>query len=199
VNRQDFASVDRLGVERLGPGESADTFEPGDFILTHGNAWTSRLIRFGQRLRFIGSDRKYARWNHAAMIVTPNGDLVEALGAGVKRTHISKYEGTEYYLVRIAATAPDRAQVVAFAEWAVAQPYGFLTIVSIGLSLLTGAKFTFSFEGQSICSGLVARALERTQAIFNRTPSHVMPADLAKFFQIEPPPPGTPKGVVPAS
>jgi len=62
---------------------------------------------------------------------------------------------------------------------------GFLTIVSIGFGLLTGAKFTFDFEGQHICSGLVARALERTDAIFNRSPAHIMPADLAKYYQVD--------------
>jgi len=51
----------------------------------------------------------------------------------------------------------------------------------------TGAKFTFGIEGQMICSGLVARSQERTHAIFNRTPSHVMPADLAKYYQVDPP------------
>jgi hypothetical protein len=64
-----------------------------------------------------------------------------------------------------------------------------LTIVSIALSLLTGGKFTFGFDGQSICSGLVARALERMCAIFNRSSSHIMPADLAKYIEVEPPDP----------
>ena len=126
------------------------------------------------------------------MIVSDDGDLIEALGAGVKRTKLSKYEQTEYHLVRIEASAEDRGEVVAYAEWCLDQPYGFLTIISIGLGLLTGAKFTFAFDGQTICSGLVARALERTKAIFNRTPSHIVPADLAKFFQVKPPPPDTP-------
>jgi uncharacterized protein YycO len=195
--RQAFAPVARAGVEYCGPGEVADHFLPGDFILTHGSAWTSRLIRFGQAVRFVGDDRKYARWNHAAMIVSANGNLIEALGGGVEETNLAKYEGTEYHLVRVMASSEDRDEVVAFAQWCRGQPYGYITIVSIGLSLLTGAKFTFGFDGQSICSGLVARALERTRAIFNRTPSHIMPADLAKFFQVEPPPPESPKGEVP--
>jgi hypothetical protein len=38
-----------------------------------------------------------------------------------------------------------------------------------------------------ICSGLTARCQERTNAIFNRTPSHIMPADLAKYYGVEPP------------
>jgi hypothetical protein len=37
-------------------------------------------------------------------------------------------------------------------------------------------------DGTEICSGLVARGEERTRAIFSREPSHVMPADLAKYY-----------------
>lgn len=195
--RQQFEPVEREQVVRCDPGVTAPEFQRGDFILTHGKAWTSRIIRFGQRLRFVGESRKYARWNHAAILVDDEGALVEALGAGVKRRHLSAYEGTEYHLVRISASDADRDQVVAFAEWSLEQPYAFVTIVSIALSLLTGAKFTFAFDGQQICSGLVARALERTDAIFHRMPSHIMPADLAKYFGVEPPPRGTPKGEVP--
>ncbi|MEX1358062.1 MAG: hypothetical protein WD981_05510 [Gaiellaceae bacterium] len=195
--RQEFEPVEREQVLVCGPGVTAPQFEPGDFLLTHGRAWTSRIIRFGQALRFRGEDAKYARWNHAAIVVDEQGDLVEALGAGVQKRHISVYDGTEYRLVRISASAADRRQAAAFALWCLDQPYAFVTIGSIALSLLTGAKFTFAFDGQQICSGLVARALERTDAIFNRTPSHIMPADLAKYFGVEPPPKGTPKGAVP--
>jgi uncharacterized protein YycO len=191
--QQEFRPVSRAGVERYGPDEEATGYEAGDFILTHGNAWTSKIIRFGQRRRIHGDDRKYTHWNHAAMIVSPGGDLIEALGAGVSRTHLSHYKVSEYHLVRIDADGGDRKQAVDFAEWAAGdtdgkgrQRYGFLTIASIAYALVTGGKFTFGFDGQAICSGLVARAMERTGAIFNRTPSHIMPADLAKYFSVEP-------------
>jgi hypothetical protein len=177
-------------VLRFAPDEGAapNQFEPGDFILTHGKSWTSWLIRFGQGLRFWGADRRYTWWSHAAMIVSPDGALVEALGAGVTRSHISKYRPAEYHLVsigQIVAGADDRNEAVAFAKWCIDMPYGYANIVSIAISLLTGGKFTFGFDGQAICSGLVARALERTKAIFNRTPSHIMPADLAMYFQVQ--------------
>jgi uncharacterized protein YycO len=177
-------------VRRYGPGEKADPadYRPGDFILTHGSAFFSWLIRFGQSLRFRGEDSKFAYWNHAAMIVSSSGDLVEALGAGVSRTHLDKYTPKEFHLVSVEGIANDhdREQAVKFAEWCVGLPYGYMNIVSIALSLITGGKFTFGFDGHAICSGLVARALERTNAIFNRTPSHIMPADLAKYFNVDP-------------
>jgi hypothetical protein len=194
VRRAPFQPVPRAGVDRFGPGEEPSRYVAGDFILTHGNAWTSKLIRFGQGLRIHGADRKYTHWNHAALIVSDSGDLVEALGAGVMQTDISKYTPKELHLVRIGASAEDRKQVVDFARWAAGlsnaprQRYGFITVVSIAYTLLTGGKFTFAIEGEAICSGLVARAMERTGVLFNRTPTHVMPADLAKYYDVQPPP-----------
>jgi uncharacterized protein YycO len=184
-----------------GVGAQPGEYDPGDFILTHGSAIFSKLIRFGQKLRFRGSNRKYAYWNHAAMIVSATGDLIEALGPGVERTHIDKYKPTEYHLVRLGALADphDRKQVVDFAEWCLGEQYDWVTIVSIAFTLLFGGKFDFGMDGETICSGLVARALERTNAIFDRTSSHIMPADLAWYFNVAPPPKGTPKGVVPHS
>ena len=181
-------------VEHHCPGERTADPEPGDVILTHGAELFSRLIQFGQQLRFRGADQPYTYWNHAALVVTSGGAIVEALGAGVERRSLSDYDPTQYTVVRIAASAEDRAETAFFAERCVGQQYGWATIVSIAISLVTGAKFSFGFNGQLICSGLVARALERTTAIFEDEPSHIMPAQLAKLYGAVPPPPGTPKG-----
>jgi hypothetical protein len=181
-------------VEHHGPGERMVDPEPGDFILTHGAELFSQLIQFGQQLRFRGADRPYTYWNHAALVVTSGGMIVEALGDGVARRSLSDYDPTQYTVVRITASAEDRAEAAVFAERCVGARYGWATIVSIAVSLLTGAKFSFGFNGQLICSGLVARALERTTAIFEDEPSHIMPAQLAKLYGAVPPPPGTPKG-----
>ena len=123
------------------------------------------------------------------MIVSSKGDIIEAVGSGVRCAKLSDYTPREYHLVSInkIASERDRKQVVEFATWCLPEPYGIITTISIALSLFTGGKFNFGFDGQQICSGLVARALERTSVIFNRTPSHIMPADLAKYFRINPP------------
>ena len=195
--RQAFSPVARVGVELFAPGERLRDPQPGDFILTHGSALISKIIRFGQRLRIHGDDRKYTHWNHAALIVDSDGSIIEALGRGITRRSLDDYKPTEYQLIRIDAAKEDRAQAVAFAESCVGQPYAWFTIASISISLLTGGKFAFGFEGQHICSGLVARALERTSAIFNRMPTHIMPADLAKYYQVDPPAVGAPIGTPP--
>ena len=173
----------KISVTSYGPGQEEPNPEPGDFLLTHANAWTSRLIRFGERIRYRGPNRKFAYWSHAVAVVSDTGEIVEALGSGVQTGNISKYAGTDYTYVRIQATPEDRAEMASFAleQARVHTKYGYLTIVSIALGLLTSGRLTFGLSGTEICSGLVARMLERGTYIWVDPPS-VMPADLARFF-----------------
>lgn len=157
---------------------------PGDFILTHGTAFYSGLIRLGQRIRY-GSDSPFAYYNHAAMIVDEWGTLVEALGDGVSATHIDKYAPAEYHLFSIRSVVDDRRdreRIMAFAKSCIGQRYDWMDIASISISLLTGSKLSIQTEGHMICSGLVSRALERSAAIFPRPTNDMMPADLAAYF-----------------
>jgi hypothetical protein len=202
--QEQFTPVPGVEITQFCPGEQAapGDYQPGDFILTHGSHLSSRFIRFGQTIRFRGDDRKYTWWSHAAIVRRTNGDLIEAINAGVIETNISRYKDTEYHLVHLddsLANAHDREQAVRFAEASLGQKYGFVMVASIALSLLTGAKLAFGYEGQSICSGLVARSLERSSAIFDRSPSHTLPADLAKMFKVEPPAPDSNKGKIPSA
>ncbi|HUQ40918.1 MAG TPA: hypothetical protein VM052_00305 [Candidatus Limnocylindrales bacterium] len=176
------------------PEPAAPPPRAGDFILTHGDEWTSKLIRFGQGLRYRGASAKYTYWNHTAIFIDDAGTVVEALGPGVAARSIRDYDPTQYTVVRINASDEDRAETAAFARWAIGAEYGWVTIVSLALSLVTGGKLAFAIDGQLICSGLVARALERTTAIFKHDPARIMPAELAEVFKVEPPAPGTPKG-----
>jgi hypothetical protein len=107
--------------------------------LTHGNAVTSRLIRFGQGLRIHGKDRIYTQWNDAALVISASEDSVEALGRGVSRTNASAFKGSEYHVVDTGDTDEDRREVVAFGAWSASQneKYGFVTVASSpGLSSL---------------------------------------------------------------
>ena len=190
MKRPPFQPVERGAVEHYPPGcAPADTNPPmpGDFILVNVAGLYGRLVQIGQGLRFRGADRQFCRWNHAALIVGSNGELVEAAGTKVVEGNLASYLGSDYSLVRIAGSFEDREEVVRFGRWCLKQDYAFLTILSILFSLLTGARFSFMIDGQETCSGLVARALERTSAIFNRDASHIMPADLAKYFQVHVP------------
>jgi len=61
----------------------------GDFILTHSTGVFGQLIRFGQHLRYTGSEKVFAHWSHAAIVVNDSGDIIEALGGGVQKRNIS--------------------------------------------------------------------------------------------------------------
>lgn len=178
------APVETLPPEHFAPGKTATEFDPGDFILVKGHGLQGSLIKLGQQMRIHGADRKYVDWAHAALIVDRAGTLIEAMGTGVREWSLEKYERRHYEIFRIKASDEDREQVVAFARWALEHhaKYGMLTIVSIALSKLTGSKLTFYIDGQFVCSGLVASALERAGSIFNRSAANITAADLAKYF-----------------
>ena len=185
---------------RYGPDECAEVYayNPGDFILTHEKGWHNRLIIWGQALRFRGKNRKYNRWSHAAMIVSEDGGLIEAVGSGVRRSHLRDYTGVEYHLVNIDAYADarDRARMIKFAEACLRHDYSYSTICGIALNLLFGTKIQFGYHRAIICSALVARALERSNVIFEKSPYQIMPADLAHFFKVTPPEKSVPKRLV---
>jgi uncharacterized protein YycO len=184
-------------VERFGPGEAVVKPQPGDFLLTHALGFSSNLIRWGEKLRYRGAEAGFAHWSHAAMFVDTDGEIVEAILAGVQQRNVSVYKDTEYHVIRLTeATDKERTHAVAFAEHCLHDSYGYVTDLSLMFSLLTGRKFFFGEDGQMICSGMVARALERMGAIFKYDSWHMLPADLADAFQVLPTP-GAEKGTVP--
>lgn len=187
TKHSDFSTaqpVATLPPEHFEPGEAATQFAPGDFVLVKGHGLQGWLITFGQKLRIHGADRKYVDWAHAALIVDHDGTLIEAVGTGVREKPLDYYTGRHYQIFRIKASDENRAEAVAFARSVLDKKakYGPLTIVSIALSMLTDSKLMFFIDGQYVCSGLVASALERTGSIFNRCAANITAADLAKYF-----------------
>ncbi len=166
---------------------AAPAARPGDFILTHSTGIFGTLIRIGEAIRYRGSEKVFAHWSHAAIFADDDGNIVEALGGGVQKRNIEVYRDTEYVVVHLANETDviDRDEAVSFANFCLQDSYGWLTIVSIAFSLLTGGKLGFGVDGQQICSALVARSLERIGEIFREAePWHLMPADLAKHFAV---------------
>jgi len=179
--------IPRAEVRRYGPGEMVQETAPGDFLLTHADSGASKLIRLGQRMRYQGRYEKFAHWTHAALFVDSDGMLVEAVEPGVQERNVRVYRDTEYHVVHLQdASAEDREHAVAFAMHCLNDHYGILTDISLFFTLLFATKIFFGVDGQMICSGLVARALERTGAIFQYDAWHLLPADLAEAFNITP-------------
>lgn len=160
---------------------------PGDFLLVQTHHFASRLIRFGQR-RY---GREFARWNHVALYVG-NGELVEALTSGICLSPVHKYPASDVQLVEVAASPTGggaateidmRLNAVAFARSCVGESYGWTTILCIALKALTRGRLQFGVQGTSICSGLVARSLERLGYVWTPwDPAELTPAYLAKTF-----------------
>jgi uncharacterized protein YycO len=175
-------------VERYGPGDSATRFDPGDFILTHRYRPIAALIRIGQELRFRGPDSVYARWTHCALVVADDGAIVEAESLGVERGRISKYTSREYHLVRLGPEfGPEgRERAIAYANAQVGQAFGFLNLTGAALFLLFGLHVRLMRRDHQICSGLVVRALQKGGLLKDADPALMLPADLAKIYDVKP-------------
>ena len=137
-------------------------FSPGDFVLVRGHALTSFLIRLGQRLRLRGEDKDFAYWNHAALLVSDGGDIVEALGRGVVERNLTAYQPNDYKIVRLKkATKRDREKAVLFANWAAGKVYSDGLPVGaaqrkVGYSFLAILSIAFRLVGMTLFLGFAA-------------------------------------------
>jgi hypothetical protein len=175
---------------RYGPGEEPLSWTPGDFLVIHSESWHNRLIQFAQGRAMRAEARRYAYWDHSAIVVSRCGELVESVSSlGVARSPARKYRNSDYHVVTIDASAEARRLAVQYAEWAADQGtrYGWWSIASIVSMMLSRGRFSFHVPGQETCSGLVARSLERAGALFRSAPSHIMPAELAFYYGVDPP------------
>ncbi len=176
-------------VEYYGRGQSAkeDGLNPGDILLTRRKGWTSKLIQFGQAWRSVPEEEAYSHWTHAALIFTDNGFIAEALEWGVEYEHISKYRDHDYAVVHFDFSQEDRNQIITYATSVLnarENGYGYITILAIALTMLTGWSLVFGTVGSAICSGFVAEALTRAGVIFPKPPAYCTPFDLAQLFRV---------------
>jgi hypothetical protein len=148
--------------------------KPGNFILTHGNSLIDKFIHFATR----------SRWNHAALVVSSDGDIIELETKGIQKSTINEYPPDEFYLVALKMEDADRKQVVAYAEYMLKKHahYGILTVVSILLKILTNSRLVIKLDGTLICSEFVAKALAQGGIIWDRDTSLIVPADLYRKF-----------------
>jgi len=165
-------------------GQKPQKYTPGDFILTHHDTAPAKVIRLGQFIRYHGDMREYAHWNHCALVVDEDGTLIEAVGRGWVYGHIDEYKDVEYYYVRTKLNEQSRNQTVAAAKSFLNDKYGWMTIASITLELLTGIKLQFTNQNTMICSAVVGQALWAGGFIFDSNPYQMMPADLAAAFKV---------------
>ena len=171
---------------RCPPGEVPANVRPGDIILIRGTGWLGWLIRFGARIRYRNDDLRYAYWSHAALVLSTGGRLVEVHALGVGLCGLEKYRKTEFHYVCLDLHDADRAQAVRYGTSCVGQRYGVSSFLLFCLSLALGDRFHVPDWGQQGCVALIVRALQKAGVTFDRAPSDMMPADLAKRFGVLP-------------
>jgi uncharacterized protein YycO len=165
----------------------------GDVVLGRAHGRKHQIIRWGQARRLKPADRVFAGYTHAALVVSADGDLVEAVGEGVQRSSLTRYviDAEIYQVVCIDITDEARERVVEFALSAAdaRAPYASLATVCTAVWAFTGSRLMFFMDGSYTCSGLVAEALKRMGARFEINSAKVTPAQLAVVFGAPPPPP----------
>lgn len=163
--------------------------QPGSIIFCHSKGLVGWFIRLGQRLRSPLSD---AYWNHVAIMAYPGSDgrprVIQAGGRGVEYAPLRDLD-CEYVEVPtenfagILRTPVDREAVVQQAHALVGDHYGWLTIASIILNLLTPKWLrvpAFRRGGTFICSALAAWCLHAGGADLDVYDIYqVSPAELA--------------------
>lgn len=140
-------------------------------VFTHGTGLVDRLIQLWT----------HSHWNHVALRL-PDGSLVEAVGQGIRPAPGDKYDHGDYDQFTIPLGESEERDVVAYAQAMVArhERYGFLTIATIALALLTGFRLVVELDGTLICSEFAARALEHGGLIFDRDAALISPEDLRR-------------------
>lgn len=117
--------------------------DPGDIIFFHSNGFVGSMIRLGERLRHPTQPH----WtNHVGVVVEPGASgfprIVQAGASGVAYAYLKDIDAS-YQVVAterfpsVTEYAVDRASVVEQAHALVGAKYGWLTIISIILNVLT--------------------------------------------------------------
>lgn len=165
----------------------------GDIILTgrKHQGLASSTIRLGSKIRY-GLKSPYAVWPHCAIVYDAAGKVsCEAGSHGVALGDITERFGSDYYLIPTHVTSMDWVQVKKFldsclvAKWR----YGVAIFVGLGVFCLTSLfrfipTICFQQTGTAVCSGLVCEALTRAGYIWELPPFWMMPADIAKHFDV---------------
>ena len=175
--------------------------QPGDVFWVEQHDFVSWAIRFAQRVKYHGNP--CAAWNHCGLVVGFNGEISEADPTGMALGNLTEYGGVQMAIRRPPYQQPweDSGQLMpGGATMAVTasqelvekhEKYGFLSILSVSLALLTGTKLRLGVSGHQICSGAVSYALTRANIDMGddeewNTPADVMAiADAQKWMTVQ--------------
>lgn len=141
------------------------TYHPGDLVFCNGTGFLSRAIRLAEWLRF----RKGSKFNHVAILYKPYSSsdgiaaggwtVIQAEARGVTCTKTLddlRKKGDTFTVVHTDCLAE---KIVDFAHGEVGRKYGFLTIISVLVSLFTPKFVNVMLPNTWICSALAGEAL----------------------------------------
>ncbi|MEI8101791.1 MAG: YiiX/YebB-like N1pC/P60 family cysteine hydrolase [Bacteroidota bacterium] len=138
--------------------------QAGDLVFCHSKGAISRAIRIAQWVRW----RKGSKFNHVAIIDEIKGDTVyviqaESSGVTGKNHHRKTLDqiaiGGTYEIVKPPSKTV-RTRILYFAREQVGSRYGFFTIVSILMNILSPKWFVaIRLANTWICSAVTAESL----------------------------------------
>lgn len=139
-------------------------YPPGSIGFCHGQGFLSRVIRFGERIRF----RDGSIWNHVFIItdqVNATGEqlVIQAEGRGVTadKPLSSVASNGDYEVLDMSDSVVD-VDVLCFAEGQVGERYGWLSIVSCAMRIILPRWLPMPrirSKSTWICSALGAESL----------------------------------------
>lgn len=163
------------------------TYVPGDILLV--NDYTGQgdllgnLIRAGEKARYgkdAPADTVY--WTHSALIVSTEGDLIEAMAQGVAWGHVSEYAAVPTKIIHIPATPRERDLITQGAKQDVGLEYNRVDFASLATQLLFGVDWGVNDGRADICSELVSRYTEKVIPRYPYKPGDMMPLDIDAYY-----------------
>ena len=152
--------------------------QPGDVGLTRGSGFVDWAIRFAESQRY-GGDSPEARWNHAFMIVSANGDLIEAQAQGMARGSMAEYpDAGGHTILRPTYPAGGADRAVKAMTDLLGEKYNYLEIVSLALAYMTQTRVRIGVKGEQICSGAVSFACDQGGVPMGEDEEWNSPADV---------------------
>jgi hypothetical protein len=178
------------------PGDRVRAWRPGDFVLVADTHRMARCTELGQRRRFRGTE--WAAWNHAALVATDAGTLIEARAEGIACREPGTLDGLDYCYVAVDAKVRDelgspRSTVAATGaaramRWNAAR-FAFELASASTQEATPGQQARVCLElmadrpaSRPTAGSLVAHALSRLGYVWTREPRRMLPADLALAF-----------------
>lgn len=139
---------------KISPLIGIEAASAGDLIFFDSPGRVSWLIRWAQRIRWKG-DKNHVAWLDTQL---PDGTWLIGQAEGKGVTIDQPLVDVGATVVRLPAGI-NRGGFLFFARAQVGRKYGFLTVASVFVTLVTPKFFDVMLPGTWICSAVVAEAL----------------------------------------